>query len=281
LSRKGYVILTGKTEGIPFYPLLWNGDVDLSVHEPNKIPMKKIAILILSLGFATGIWAQTGSVQETAMNFMRSGDFDNAILVLNKGLQQDANNLELQKNLALAYYLKRDFAQAQEQVNKLMERDDADVASYQIAGDVYKAMEMVKEADRMYKKALKKFPNSGPLYSEYGELLFEKHDPEAIKLWEKGIQADPSYAGNYYNAALYYQDKNFIWTLLYGEIFVNMENLTPRATAMKKLLLDTYKGKLFLRAARRIKREPILFMRSGKPLTTRMRLQPMALPRKH
>lgn len=208
--------------------------------------MKKLAFIALSFCLNVCTWAQSESTQETARNFMRSGDFDNAILVLNKALQQDANNLELQKDLALAYYYKRDFAKAGDQVNKLMDRDDADVASYQIAGDVYKALEEVKEADKMYKKGIKKFPNSGPLYSEYGELLSEKHDPEAIRIWEKGIQVDPSYAGNYYNAALYYQDKEMIWTVLYGEIFVNMENLTPRATAMKKLLLETYKGQLFL-----------------------------------
>ena len=32
---------------------------------------------------------------------------------------------------------------------------------------------------------------------------------------------------------------------MYGEIFVNMESLTERATAMKNLLLEGYKEKLF------------------------------------
>ncbi len=98
----------------------------------------------------------------------------------------------------------------------------------------------------MYKKGLKKFPKSGPLYSEYGELLWAKKDYDAIKLWEKGIEVAPSFAGNYYNAALYYYyTKDKIWTLIYGEIFVNMEYLTERATEMKKLLLQAYKEKLF------------------------------------
>ena len=57
---------------------------------------------------------------------------------------------------------------------------------------------------------------------------------------------DPSYAGNYYNAASYYYfTKDKVWTLLYGEIFVNMENLTERATEVKRMLLSTYKEKLF------------------------------------
>jgi tetratricopeptide (TPR) repeat protein len=97
----------------------------------------------------------------------------------------------------------------------------------------------------MYKKALKRFPKSGALYSEYGELLWAKKDYDAIEYWEKGIQTDPSYAGNYYNAAVFhFYTKDKVWTLIYGEIFVNMEYLTERATTIKKLLLDAYKEKL-------------------------------------
>jgi hypothetical protein len=98
----------------------------------------------------------------------------------------------------------------------------------------------------MYRRALKKYPNSGPLYSEYGELLWAAKDNDAINQWERGIKADPAFAGNYYNAALFHSfTKDKVWTLVYGEIFVNMESLTERATAMKKLLLDMYKEKLF------------------------------------
>jgi hypothetical protein len=76
--------------------------------------------------------------------------------------------------------------------------------------------------------------------------LWSSQDYSAIEQWERGIQEDPSFSGNYYNAArFYYYTKDKVWTLLYGEIFVNMESLTERAIAMKKLLLDAYKQKLF------------------------------------
>ncbi len=67
-----------------------------------------------------------------------------------------------------------------------------------------------------------------------------------ITFREKGIREDPSFAGNYYNAALfYYYTKDKAWSLIYGEIFINMESLTERAAAMKELLLNGYKEKLF------------------------------------
>jgi hypothetical protein len=94
---------------------------------------------------------------------------------------------------------------------------------------------------------MKRFPSSGAVYYEYGEMLWSKGDPDAIRQWERGIEMDPSYPGNYYHAALYYYDNNNkVWPLLYGEIFVNMEYLTDRATEVKKMLLNSYKERLFL-----------------------------------
>lgn len=211
--------------------------------------MKKIFVL-----FFVSLLAFTGFAQnddpktlyETAKNFMRTGDFNNAVIVLNHALQLDKNNLDMQKDLVMSYYYKRDYSTALEGAKKLIDRDDADVVCFQIAGNVYKALEMPKDCEKVYKKGLKKFPNSGPLYSEYGELLWSTKDYSAINQWEKGIEAAPSYSGNYYNAALYYfYTKDKVWSILYGEIFINMESLTERSTAMKQLLLKAYKEKLF------------------------------------
>ena len=188
----------------------------------------------------------TKALHETAKKFMSSGDFDNAIIVLGRALQQDPKNLEINKDMVLSYFFKRDYVKALDGVKTLIDRNDADVPVYQIAGNVYKALEEVKECEKLYKKGLNKFPKSGPLYSEYGELLWAVKDFSAIQQWETGIKTDPAYSGNYYNAALFYfYAKDKVWSLLYGEIFVNMESLGERGAAMKQLLLQGYKEKLF------------------------------------
>ena len=210
--------------------------------------MKTIFTLIILCISSLVAFAQDDAktMHETAKAFMRTGDFDNAVIVLTRALQKDKNNLELQKDLAMSYYLKRDYVRALEGVKSLTDRSDADVVVFQIAGNVYKALEEAKECEKIYKKGLKKFPKSGPLYSEYGELLWSTKDFTAIDQWEKGIQLDPSFSGNYYNAALYYfYTKDKVWSLIYGEIFVNMESLSQRGIAMKQQLLNSYKEKLF------------------------------------
>lgn len=214
--------------------------------------MKKFFFLFIILLATFSVIAQPEDqkkLHETAKAFMLSGDYDNAIIVLTRALQQDNKNLEMQKDLVMSYYLKRDYEKALDGAKALIERDDADAVSFQIAGNVYKALEQVKDCDKMYKKALKKFPKSGPLYSEYGELLWAAKDFSAIQQWEKGIETDPGYSGNYYNAALFYfYAKDKVWSLIYGEIFVNMESLSERGATMKEQLLQLYKEKLFAEA---------------------------------
>jgi tetratricopeptide (TPR) repeat protein len=208
--------------------------------------MKPFFVIVFTLISVFAFAQDPKTMHENAKTFMRQGDFDNAIIILTRALEQDKNNMEMKQDLVLSYYYKRDYNKALDGIKDLLDRDDADVVTFQIAGNIYKALEEPKECEKVYKKGLKKFPKSGPLYSEYGELLWQKKDYDAIKQWEKGIQVDPAYAGNYYNAALYYfYTTEKIWGLIYGEIFVNMESISERTVAMKKLLWEGYKDKLF------------------------------------
>jgi tetratricopeptide (TPR) repeat protein len=212
--------------------------------------MTKIFLsLFITLLFTVGVLAQNQDVQklhESAKTYMRQGDFNNAVLLLTRALQSQPDNLELLKDLAFSYYLKKDLVRALETAKPFADRKDADVQSYQILAMVYKALEERKETERLYKAALKKYPNSGALYNEYGEMLWDKKEySSAVKQWEKGIQADPNHSGNYYNAARYYYfSADRVWGLFYGEIFVNIESYSDRTEEIKKLLLDGYK-KLF------------------------------------
>ncbi len=109
----------------------------------NKLIILSTALL-LSV-FASAQPDDAKNLQQTARSFMQTGDFNNAIIVLNRALQTDKNNLELLKDLAMTYYLKQDYTKSYEVVKQIVDCDDADVQVYQIAGNVYRAIEMVKE----------------------------------------------------------------------------------------------------------------------------------------
>jgi hypothetical protein len=183
---------------------------------------------------------------KTAKAFIRQGDFNNAIVVLNRALETDKDNLELKKDLAFAYYMQRDFSKSMSVIKPVVESSGADIQTYQILGMVYKALDEKRDAERMYRAALRKFPESGVLYNDYGELLWSKNDfIPASRQWLKGIQTDRNYPGNYYNAAkYYYMSEDKVWGLIYGEIFLNLESYSKRTPEIKRMLVEGYK-KLF------------------------------------
>ncbi len=207
----------------------------------------KNLFLFFALLSGLSCFAQQDSkeLQENAKAYMRQGDYDNAALLLIKAMEQSPSDLSIAKDLALNYYFQKENTKALETIKPLLDRPDVDDQSFQIAGNIYKALDQAKEADAMYKKGIKKFYKSGALYNEYGELLSSAQNTSAINQWEKGIEMDPGYSGNYYNAAKYYYfttDK--IWSIIYAEIFINIEPLSARTVEVKSVLLDSYK-KLF------------------------------------
>lgn len=213
--------------------------------------MKKLfLLLIFAISISTYAVAQTAQeLYETAKTYMRNGDYDNALLVIKKAIEKEPENFEMLKDECFLYYLKRDFGPAVEKGKVLVEKPQADEQSFQILGMTYKAIAEYKECRKLYKKALVKFPNSGVIYNEAGELFAMDNDLDnAIIMWESGMAKDANYSSNYYNAVKHYAgDKNpdLFWIIFQGENFVNLESYTARTTEIKKIILEAYK-KLYL-----------------------------------
>ena len=211
--------------------------------------MKYIFIFILFLGNAINLVAQEQTaalLQETAKSLVQKGDYENAVMILEKAKLQEPNNISILKDLSFANHLKRDFAKAIEVGNELIGKSDADEQSYQILGLSYKAIASYKDCGKMYKVALRKFPNSGVIYNEYAELFALESDlEEAINQWEKGISVDPNYSSNYFNAAMYYGRKNnWLRAIIYAEMFLNLESYSTRTEEMKAEIITDFKNLL-------------------------------------
>jgi tetratricopeptide (TPR) repeat protein len=213
----------------------------------NKRSSLLKAFIVAGVLFSQVVVAQDAKeLYNTASGFIRSGDYSNAILVLNQALQLEPDNFEYKKQLAFTFYLKGDLVKAKSVIEPLLSNRDVDVQAFQIAGNIYVGREEWKTAQRMYEKALKKFPESGELYNDNGTLLmnFKMYDG-ALRSWIKGIERDPSFPGNYYNATKTYDfSNNPLWCILYGETFMNMESFTTRTAEIRNIVLESYK-KLF------------------------------------
>jgi Tfp pilus assembly protein PilF len=197
---------------------------------------------MLSNFFANG-QQSVEQLRETAILFQKQEDFTNTLMILGKALEMEPQNLTILKDVALTYYLAGDFKRAAIRIFPLTDRDDADVQVFQIAGNIFKVLEDSRTCDKVYKKGLKKFPKSGALYSEYGDLKWSlEKSAEAIQQWEAGINAEPSHSGNYYHAAkFYFAAADKVRSIVYGEIFTNLESYSVRTSEIKILLIESYK----------------------------------------
>jgi tetratricopeptide (TPR) repeat protein len=212
--------------------------------------MKYWLFLGVWMATAAGVTAQEQQtaklLQETARTLVQKGDYDNAVVILDRAKQQEPNNVTILKDLCFAAYLKRDFSKAIETGKELVEKPDADAQAFQLLGLAYKAIASYKECGKLYRSALRRFPNSGVIYNEYAETFaLENEMEEAIAQWEKGIESDPGYSSNYYNATMYHIRKaNWLRAALYGEVFLNLESYSTRTEEIKGQLYTAWSNLL-------------------------------------
>lgn len=194
---------------------------------------------------AGNVFAQESAAQlhDNAKAFTQQGDYSNAVLVLVRAEQLAPQDMQIKKDLAMNYFLEKENDKALATIKEALDMDDVDDQCYQLAGNIYQALGQPQEAEKNYHKGIKKFASSGPLYNDLGQLEIALHnDLLAIDAWEKGIKADPGYSENYYNACKYYYlNADRVWSIIYGETFLNMQPLGSAAPEIKDLLLDDYK----------------------------------------
>lgn len=205
-----------------------------------------LQLFLITIFLHTAATAQDAKeLYENAKAHMKKGDYANATVALTKALELEPSNKNFSKELALSYYYQGEHNKGLGVIKPLLDQNDADDQVYQVAGNIYRALNQQKEASLVYRRGIVKMPESGLLYNGLGEIMWEQKDMESIKEWEKGIEKDPAYSKNYYNASKYYYTTgDNIWSIFYGEIFLNMEPFSNRSPEVKDMMLESYK-KLF------------------------------------
>lgn len=184
---------------------------------------------------------------ESASNYLSRGDYDNAIMMYAQAIRLAPNNVMLRRDLAYTYFLSGKKEKAKEIIDPVIASEVADEQTYQVASAVEASLDNRNKAKRILNEGLKKFPNSGLLYNSKGNLLNaeEKSRKEALASWLEGIKAEPSFPLNYYSAAkACNQNNDPVWALILGEVFINLDEGTPKGAETKSMMLEAYR-KLF------------------------------------
>jgi tetratricopeptide (TPR) repeat protein len=217
--------------------------------------MKRIAFLIWFTLFLFGVAsaqqiapASPAAKKEAlkkakdAIRLEDEGNTDAAIALLKEASALDPSDLDYTYELGYAYSTKKDYAVALSYLDKLTSRKDVNDLVYELIGNCQSELGHQDRAREIFEEGLKKFPDSGRLLYEEGLLeAGVKQYNRALLFFEKGIEHDPQYPGNYYWAAkLYCHSTEPIWGILYAELFMNLERGTKLTSEMSKLLYDTY-----------------------------------------
>ena len=183
---------------------------------------------------------------KNAISLMDKGKFDESIKLLEEAQKLDADRFDYPYELAYAYYLKEEYKTSIKILEKIMYHKNVSDRLFQLLGNSYDIIGNSEKAIEIYDAGLKKFPNSGMIYLEKGNVYWgkEKYDL-ALPFYEKGIELDPSFPSNYYRATLLYcSSTEEVWGMIYGEIFMNLERNSQRTAEISKLLFDTYNSEI-------------------------------------
>ena len=164
---------------------------------------------------------------------------DLSIGLFEKLLVKHPDNYLVNYEYCLPKMQKQQFGEVVKITKKLEKSPYVEPMLFQLQGNAYDYMGKRKAAVASYDKGIKRFPKSGCLYMEKGNIRLMEKDPDAaLLLYEKAFEVEPAYPSPYYRAAaLFLSSQEPVWGLIYGEAFLLLEK-GARNVAMQKAMVN-------------------------------------------
>ncbi len=209
--------------------------------------LRRPSFLVICILCATVVHSQvyadrSGSNEDPelkqAMKDFDEKKYESALRRLDKLVKKDPRNSDLKYEQALALALLKKEDSAVHILRGIASSDQAKDSYYQLLANCYSELDDTVKAREVLLEGSKRFPESGKMYLELGLLQLQQHHvEEALDQFEEGIQVDPAYSSNYYWAARSYAPGNEkIWTVLYGELLMNVDPNPTHVTIISELL---------------------------------------------
>ena len=173
---------------------------------------------------------------------MDNGKAKDAVKILDKLCKKYSNNYILEYERLYARYRAGDYKRIVKDGPKLFEHPEVEPMCYQLVGNAQDVLGNPEAALRIYDDGLKRFPNSGFLYLEKGNIhMMHKRYNEAVQCYLRGVEVQPDFASNYYRLAkLYANSTEPLWAIVYAEVVCNLQPNSERFSEMGKLIYDLY-----------------------------------------
>lgn len=217
--------------------------------------MKKILLLLVLSVISISSLAQVFSEEENeridlALSYSDNGREDEAIAIYDELIKKhpDVSGLKFEK--AYCYYQKQDYKNAYKTLKPTLSAPDANPQYFAVAGNAQDMMGKPKDALKTYQAGLEKFPDSGYLHLETGNVLIGLgYTAQGVGYYVHGIEVDPGFASNYYRAAQYLFSDYPIKSIIYAETHnLIYDPNGPRWPEVSKLLYDAYNENIHFEA---------------------------------
>ena len=216
-----------------------------------KTSFLRILIIICAVACSLGAQAQSSVdmindfdrlLADSAMRLMDSGKPKDAIKIFDNLCKKYKNNYPLEYERLYAYYLSGDYEHVVKHGPRLFKLPETDFQCYQMVGNAQDMLGDPDAAVKIYDEGLERFPNSGSLYLEKGNIhMMHQRYNEAVECYLHGVEVQPDFASNYYRLALLYaQSTEPLWAIVYAEVVCNLQPGTERAEEMGKLIYDLF-----------------------------------------
>lgn len=214
--------------------------------------MKSISIVLSLLFLSVALHAQNPSFRdlpEEAVAILQegirktdAGELDDALEVYRQGATKYPDISLFQYEEAYVLYLQKNFDEAIELLEEVIESKNSTDQYYMLLGNAYDMSGDPEKAVEIYQAGLEHYPESGFLYLELGTMAgLEKEYEKAVMNWEAGLTVQPSFSSNYFHAArMFMASPNRGWGILYGEIFLNLEFSSERSMSMRDMMWRAY-----------------------------------------
>ena len=133
-----------------------------------------------------------------------------------------------------------EFKKANKILRSLENHPEATARLHAMIGNTYDYMGQPSKALKAYQNGLKKFPNSGILYVEQGNLyLNQRKYNEALSYYEKSIEVDPMYTTGYLRASmLYLSSSEPVWGMIYAEMLFLLNPEAQECAVLNKHVVE-------------------------------------------
>lgn len=199
----------------------------------------------VQVSYAQTVWPtpEVESLYNEARKYHSQGQLRDAIVRYQQAIQIAPGIVLLHRELAHAYYLAQGYNEAIATLEPIIKQQQADAETYRIMAQSLLAIQEEKKAKKILREGITAYPKAGVLYHQMG-VMYDNDGEKvyAIESWLDGIEKDPGYHINYYEAARFYMSTNkLVWAILYGEMFINIEQQTKRSYDARAMVLEGYR----------------------------------------